>query len=854
MGKQKFNKITVGIVAHVDSGKTTLAEAILFSSGTLETMGRVDHQNAFLDTNEIEKNRGITVFSKIARMELGEVEWIFLDTPGHQDFSAEMERVLSVLDYAIFIINGAEGILGQSKTLWELLEYYSIPTFVFVNKMDQEVEKIKILEEVRREFGPAILEFDSLSDDFFEELAMNSDDLAKEYLEDENISIESIRKSICRREVFPCYFGSALKIEGIQEFIFGLQKWVLLKNYSDEFGARVYKINYDNNIRLTEMKITGGVLENRRSIGEEKINEIRLYSGNQYTTVQKVHPGEICSVVGLHSTYPGEGLGYEKKSVQPIIAPILHYRIYPKEEKEKSLLLDALKILEEEMPELKVDYLQDTGEIILRIMGEVFVEILEGMIKDRFGIEVSFDEGSVLYKEKVKTPSIGIGHFEPLRHYAEVQLLLEPGEVGRGNIISSKCETDKLNKSTQNQIMQILREEVLKGVLTGSELIDTKITLLAGRSHEKHTEGGDFLEATKRALRQGLMIGESELLEPYYKIEIHLPNIYYGRVLNDLTKLKAIHIISEQGGEDVCFYAELPVNLMKDYIREIRSYSKGEAKVQVEFSGYHLCHNEEEVLAKINYDPEKDRENPSSSVFCSQGSGFLVPWDKVYEYAHIPPMIKKEEENLENVQRRSSISIDEIEIEKILRETFYSNRKEEREIRRKKKKADYFLGREKSSTVLKEEILIVDGYNMIHSWEELKPIVKENLEASRLKLLELLSNYQGLTNKKIIVVFDAYKVKGREAAVDHDYLSVVYTKEGETADQYIEKYIREIKEDKRVYVATSDNTEQVIVRGAGGLVISADDFREEVIDIHEKALKEFRSQNREIGEKPFEDL
>lgn len=848
----KNNKITVGILAHVDSGKTTLAEAMLYSSGVLSSPGRVDHQDAFLDTKGIERERGITVFSKIARIKKENKEWILLDTPGHADFSAEMERALSVLDYGILVINGSDGVRAHTKTLWKLLDFYNIPVFIFVNKMDQEgAVKEALLTEIKKELSSSAVSFNQKPNALWEELAVIKAEFLDQYLAEDTIEITEIQEAVRNREVFPCFFGSALKIEGVNELTAGMEEYMISKSYPEEFGAKVYKIYRDQNQRITEMKITGGILENKSVIQGEKINEIRIYSGEEYESVQQVYPGEICGVVGLQSTFPGEGLGFEEDTTHPLLTPVMTYGVHIDENANSNDLLEALKVLEEEMPELRVDYFSETGEISIHVMGEILMEILKEVLKERFNLSVHFDQGSIIYKEKIKDASIGIGHFEPLRHYAEVQLLLEPGERGSGICVEPGKSIEKINTREQNHILEILKKESFRGVLLGGELTDTKITLLEGKSHEKHTEGGDFREAAVRAVRQGLMMGESEILEPYYKVQIEIPIEYYGRVLTDLTRLKGEDINSEQKEEKAVFSADVPVSLMRDYITEVQSFTKGAGRVQLEFSGYGSCHDAEEVLRKSSYNPLRDLEQPGGSVFCSQGAGFTVPWDQVYDYAHIPPKIEKKREEEQINPQRPSFIVDEEAIEKILQDTFYSNKRESRKARKKPKK-DYYLGKENYKA--KEEVIIVDGYNMIHSWDELKGLPREDLEASRIKLLDILSNYQGLTQKKIMVVFDAYKVKGIYRKEDFDFMEVVYTKEGETADQFIERYIRDIGKDTLVRVATSDGTEQVVVRGAGGLIISAKDFREEVIRTYEEGLKEYREKNPNIGDHPFDSL
>ncbi|MDO5649044.1 MAG: TetM/TetW/TetO/TetS family tetracycline resistance ribosomal protection protein [Gallicola sp.] len=848
----KKGKITLGILAHVDSGKTTLAEAMLYSSGVLTSLGRVDHQDAFLDTKGIEKERGITVFSKTARIKKEDREWIILDTPGHVDFSAEMERTLSVLDYGILVINGADGVRAHTKTLWSLLDYYKIPVFLFINKMDQAgaLEKEDLMKQIGQELSESAIIFGQSQEKLWEELAVVKTEFLDQYLDQNSIGKKEIQESIRDREIFPCYFGSALKLEGVKEFLAGIEEWMICRTYPSDFGAKVYKIHRDGHQRITEMKITGGVLENKSLIEDEKINEIRIYSGEDFVSVQEAFPGEICSVIGLQNSFPGKGLGFEKDQDHPFLSPVITYGVYAEEDK-KNELLEALKILEEEMPELRVHHSHQTEGISIHVMGEMLIEILKEVLEERFQIGVSFDKGRIIYKEKVKNPSIGIGHFEPLRHYAEVQLLLEPGKQGSGIEALLGRDIEKINQREQNHILSIIKNMDFRGVLAGLELTDTKITLVEGKSHEKHTEGGDFREAVIRAVRQGLMMGESEILEPYYKAVIEVPLDYYGRLLNDLTRLKGENISSKQREGQVVFSAEVPVSLMRNYIMEVQSFTKGAGRIQLEFSAYGICHNQDEILKESRYDPLRDLEQPSASIFCSQGAGFTVPWSEVYDYAHISPKIKENKEEGLMASRVSSFYVDENEIERILNETFYSNKKETRRVRRKQKK-DYYLGKEKHK--IKDEIIIVDGYNMIHSWEELKGLPKEDLEVSRNKLLDILSNYQGLTHKKIMIVFDAYRVKGRVHRENRGSIEVVYTKEGETADQFIERYIREIGRDTLVRVATSDATEQVVVRGAGGLIVSANDFRTEVITTYEQALEDFKDNHPIVPNNPLDSL
>ena len=845
------HKITIGIVAHVDSGKTTLVEALLYSFGTLKRLGRVDHQDAFLDTAKVEKERGITVFSKVARILDEDQEWILLDTPGHADFSAEMERSLSVLDYIIFVVNGKEGVRGNTRLLWDVLKEYQKPVFLFINKMDQvEGTKEEIIKDLQENLDPNIIDFTKDEDLLWEEIATTKEELLKIFLDKNKIADERIQIEIQKRSLFPTYFGSALKMEGLEDFTQGLNRWATSSRWSEEFGARVYGIQRDQGTRLTHIKVTGGKIENKSLLNGEKINEIRLYSGKDYERVQEVSGGEVCSLVGLDKTFPGQGLGFEK-DLKSLLVPIHRYGIQPKNSDQENQLIEALKILEDEMPELRMDK-ADNGEIRLQIMGDILTEVLEELLKERFDLEVVFDESKIIYKEGVVEPSIGTGHFEPMGHYAEVQLLLEPGEPGKVTY-EMGSDRDKVLKKDGTAVLEILKNENLRGVLINGELTNTKITVLGAKTHVKHTQGGDLRQATFRALRQGLLMGESEILEPYQRLEIQVGNELYGRILTDLTKFDARETKVNQDLNSCFFQGEIPVRFAKDYIKDFQSFTAGQGRISAEFSKYSSAGNQEEVIREYDYNPLEDENNPADSVFFSGGKAFIVPWDQVYDYAHIPlPKREVEEEEFE-LLTESSVTIDELEIEKILNETFYSNQKPSRKWQKKKKK-DYFLGKEKHLKAVEKEIYLVDGYNMVYTWEELKKEAEIDLESARFRLLEMLSNYQGFTNRDIEVVFDAYKVKGLSKSYDFDNLKITFTTEGLTADQYIEARVGKEKETTRVWVITSDGTEQIVARGAGAYILSARDFKKEIQQTYEWILDRMEKDKRELGEKPFNGL
>ena len=868
--------ICTGLLAHVDAGKTTLAESILYRSGAIRKMGRVDHGDAFLDTYALEKSRGITIFSKQAEVVLEGKEVTLLDTPGHVDFSAEMERTLQVLDYAILVISGADGVQGHVETLWRLLRRYKIPVFLWINKMDQEgTNRKELLEELKKKLDDRCVSFSQEEEsEFQEELAMCSDALLDQYMEGRIIERGQIQDLIRGRKVFPCYFGSALKMQGVDEFLRGLGKYMVFPSYPEKFGARVYKISRDSQgNRLTHMKITGGSLKVKMLLTnhkpekpgsqewEEKADQIRIYSGSGYEAVQEALPGQICAVTGLTHTYAGEGLGDEGEEMSPVLTPLLTYQVVLPPECDVHQMYLKLRQLEEEEPELHMVWEKGTGSIHVQLMGEVQTEILESMIQERFGIKVKFGEGSIIYKETIASAAEGVGHFEPLRHYAEVHLILEPGEPGSGLQFDTCCSEDVLDRNWQRLILTHLEEKQHRGVLTGSEITDMKITLAAGRSHTKHTEGGDFRQATYRAVRHGLMKAESILLEPVYSFRIELPEENVGRAMADIQKRSGSFGQPEIIKGKAVLTGEVPVSEVANYQSELLSYTKGKGRMACTFEGYRPCHNAEEVIERLGYDPEADTENPAGSVFCSHGAGFVVDWREVEQYMHLEPALRQEretpEEEPEKVQAvKRSVSIgpslaDDKELQAIFEKTYgavkqgragWTRSVGKREKERREGKSKLPQDRESSGGRARKkrekEYLLVDGYNIIFAWEELRELAAANIDSARDKLMDILSNYQGYCRNTLILVFDAYKVKGGQGSVQkYHNIYVVYTKEAETADQYIEKAVHEISRDYPVTVATSDALEQVIILGAGAARLSAAGLKEEI----EAASQEMRT-------------
>jgi small GTP-binding protein len=878
-------QITMGILAHVDAGKTTLSEGILYTCKAIRKLGRVDHQDAFLDTNTLERNRGITIFSKQAECTLGEFGITLLDTPGHVDFSAEMERTLQVLDYGILVISGADGVQGHTETLWRLLSRYQIPVFLFINKMDQPgTDRETLLVELKEKLDSNCVDFsaDQTSEDWKEQVAVCDEQVMEAYLEGEEISRVQIQKMIRERKLFPCYFGSALKLTGVKEFLEDLKLRIRESSYPESFGAKIYKITRDSQgERLSHMKITGGVLkvksvlsngkpgESGEGIWQEKVNQIRIYSGEKYTMVSEVKAGTVCAVTGLTATYPGQGLGSEQASDMPVLEPVLSYRIGLQEEVNVHQALLQLRQLEEEEPLLHIVWNGTLGEIYAQVMGEVQIEILKSLIKERFGMTVTFDEGNIVYKETILEPVEGIGHFEPLRHYAEVHLLLEPGETGSGLTFATDCSEDVLDRNWQRLILTHLEEREHKGVLLGAPITDMKITLLTGRAHIKHTEGGDFRQATYRAVRQGLRKAKSQLLEPYYEFRLEVPSEQVGRSMTDIQKMLGEFDPPKTEGEMTVLTGSAPVVTMRDYQKEVISYTSGRGRLSCTLKGYYPCHNQEEVVEAVGYDPEADLENPTGSVFCAHGAGFVVNWDQVEEYMHVEsgwnapagqetkpekPVTAKnwKEENEKYLAT-------EKELEEIFERTYGPIRKlgEEPPVGRsvkgwKKSRRDPLEGYGKSTSDYKQkktpdgekEYLLVDGYNIIFAWEDLKELAAANIDGAREKLMDILCNYQGFKKCTLILVFDAYKVKGNPGSVEtYHNIHVVYTKEAETADQYIEKTVHEIGRKYRVTVATSDQLEQVIILGQGGQRMSARELLEDVIEVSHQ-IRETARQKR----------
>lgn len=884
MGNNSENKpdryINIGIVAHVDAGKTTLSESMLYHAGAIRKLGRVDHKDAFLDTDQMERERGITIFSKQAVFRWKDRTITLLDTPGHVDFSAEMERVLQVLDCAVLVVSGADGVQGHTQTLWKLLKRYQIPTFLFVNKMDQEgTDGEKLLKELRKRFGENVVPFvdimtesdcpggkvylhtkESAVEEVLEELAVCEDDMMEEYLEEGRISLDKVQKAVADRQVFPCYFGSALHSQGVEELLDGLDLYIKDKTYPAEFGAKVYKITRDNQgNRLTYLKVTGGRLKVKDVVEglNEKINQIRIYSGEKFEAVQEVEAGRVCAVTGLENTRPGQGIGAEEESELPVLEPVLTYQILLPDDCDVHKMLLNLKILEEEEPELHIVWEEQTSEIHVQLMGDVQIEILQRMIKERFGVLVEFGEGSIVYKETITAPVEGVGHFEPLRHYAEVHLRLEPGERGSGMQFATECSEDILDRNWQRLVLTHLEEKEHKGVLTGSPITDMKITLTSGRAHQKHTEGGDFRQATYRAVRQGLKKADSILLEPYYEFRMELPSENVGRAMTDIQNMSGKFGTPMIEEETTVLTGSAPVSLMRGYQKEFTAYTGGRGRMAVSLKGYDICHNQEEVLAESTYDSEADLANPTGSVFCAHGAGFVVDWDEVEEYMHMEHTLESGNDDEMDVmevtlpkRRHSSIELTQEELDAIYVRT--PDPKKNRStgpvtVRSKEKTREpgstyqdpkwEARRRAKAGT---EEYLLVDGYNIIFSWEELKELSERDIGAARGKLADILSNYQGFRKCTLILVYDAYKVEGNPGEVmKYHNIYIVYTKEAETADQYIEKTVRRIAKNADVTVATSDGLEQVIIMGQGAHRMSAPGLKEEV----ELALKELRGEH-----------
>ena len=869
------NQLVVGILAHVDAGKTTLAESILYLSGKIRKPGRVDHGDTFLDTYELERSRGITIFSKQAEVVWEEKKITLLDTPGHVDFSAEMERTLQVLDYAVLVISGADGVQGQVQTLWKLLKHYEIPVFLFINKMDREgTDREVLMSELQKRLDERCIDFSVLQQKnetsspedtarteavFLENLAMCEEALLEKYLEGETISDDEIRKLIRERKVFPCYFGSALKLQGVEAFLDGFAKWTVCPKYPDAFGARVYKISRDRQgTRLTHIKVTGGTLKVKTLFtGEEKIDQIRVYSGDSFITVPEISAGSICTLTGLSETHCGEGFGIEKTSEPPFLTPVLTYQILFPEGCDVHAMFLKLKQLEEEEPELHIVWNAAANEIHAQVMGQIQIEILKSIILERFQTEAEFGDGSIVYKETIENTVEGAGHYEPLRHYAEVRLLLEPGNRGSGLTFASDCSEDILDKNWQRLILTHLAEKEHKGVLTGSEITDMKITLVNGRAHLKHTEGGDFRQATYRAVRQGLKRAKSVLLEPVYEFQLEVPAELIGRAMTDIRQMSGTFAAPEIYEDTAILKGTAPVAKMRGYQTEVTAYSKGHGRIFLSLKGYEPCHNFEQVIESVGYDAEADLENPTGSVFCSHGAGFLVSWDEVEKYMHT-----ESREKLQNrEQEASSVTapenpVDEEELKAIFERTYGTikrDRKPYHSSRTVHSMPQQMKKPKKQEHV--EEYLLVDGYNIIFAWEDLRELSEVNLAGARGKLMDILCNYQGYKKNTVILVFDGYKVPGNPGEViRYHNIYVVYTKEAETADQYIEKAVPVIAKKYHVSVATSDALEQRIILGQGAQRISAKDFLSEIQTTNRQMKEEHMRTSKGAKQYLFEGL
>ena len=854
-----MKRLTIGILAHVDSGKTTLSEGLLYCAGMLRKLGRVDHGDAFLDTHALEKSRGITIFSKQARLLYGDCEFTLLDTPGHVDFSTEAERTLSVLDYALLVVSGSEGIQPHTETLFKLLCRYSVPTFVFINKMDiSHLSRQELMDGLKR-LGEGFIDFsdDVPKDEFYDGLAMCSEDMMEQYLDTGTVPADAIRQSIRQRQVFPCFFGSALKLEGIKELLAGLEEYTTEPPRGDEFGARIFKISDDpQGARLTHMKITSGCLKVKDVLHgsgwAEKADQIRIYSGAKYQTVDQAPAGMVCAVTGLTSAHPGDGLGAEAGAPSPVLEPVLAYRAVLPEGVDAHKALSALRKLEDADPALHVAWNEGLQEIRVQLMGEVQLEIIQSLLKERFGLDIGFDQGGILYKETITSTVEGVGHYEPLRHYAEVHLLLQPLEAGGGLVFSTGCKEDELDKNWQRLILTHLKEKTHLGVLTGSPITDMSITLVAGKAHLKHTEGGDFRQATYRALRQGLMQAESRLLEPWYSFSLLVPQECVGRAMNDLQAMGASFDPPEQRQEDAVISGTAPVIKLQGYPAVLTGYTKGRGRLSCEGARYLPCHNSDEVIAAIGYDPESDTDNPADSVFCSHGAGHTVKWNAVFDNMHIPavlrPKSEPEHEHAAPILSRS----DEEELIRIYERTYGPIRSNPIAAFRPSVSVQSQGFRLPEATETGPEYLLVDGYNIIFAWDDLAAIAKEDMDLARSRLVNLMCNYRGLHRCEVILVFDAYRIKGNTGSFEKvNNISVVYTKEAETADSYIERTTHELSKNYRVQVATSDRMEQLIIIGNGAMRISADAFRKEV-DRTEAAMRELMAEKANGGQKLME--
>ena len=844
-------QIVLGILAHVDSGKTTLSEAMLYRAGVTRRLGRVDHKDAFLDTDALEKARGITIFSKQALLTAGDTDITLLDTPGHVDFSTETERTLQVLDYAVLVVSGTDGVQSHTETLWRLLRRYHVPTFVFVNKMDLPgMERQEILAQLNRRLGEGFVDFGAEQADRDEALALCDETLMNRMLDAGQLSDADLIPAIARRHMFPCWFGSALKLEGVDELLDGLDRFTRPAPALEAFGAKVFKVSQDEQgARLTWLRVTGGELKVKAQLtgevdGEpwaEKANQLRLYSGAKYTLTEAIGPGQVCAVTGLTKARPGEGLGAERDSDLPVLEPVLSYQVLLPEGADVHAALGKLHRLEEEEPQLHVVWNETLGEIHVQLMGEIQLEVLRSLLAERFGLEVEFGPGGILYKETITEPMEGVGHYEPLRHYAEVHLKLEPLPRGSGMQFAADCREEVLDKNWQRLVLTHLEEKQHLGVLTGSPLTDVKITLIAGRAHLKHTEGGDFRQATYRAVRQGLMLAKSQLLEPWYAFRLEVPAENIGRAMSDIQRMEGTFDPPESGEETAVLTGFAPVSTMRSYPMEVVSYTRGRGHLSLTLDGYRPCHNAQEVIAAIGYEPEHDLDNPADSVFCAHGAGFVVPWDQVRSHMHVDSGWGKStrpEQEAAVPQRRAmayrATLEEDAELLKIFERTYGPIKRDPLAAFHPVQKREHpdFAAEQWE---IAPEYLLVDGYNIIFAWDELNALSKESLDAARHKLMDILCNYQGFQKCVLILVFDAYRVPGSPGSIEQYHnIHVVYTKEAETADMFIERVTHEIGRNRRVRVATSDGMEQIIILGHGALRVSARMFHEEVQNVEKQ--------------------
>ena len=857
--EQEHKQLVIGILAHVDSGKTTLSEALLYGTGTIRKLGRVDHKDAFLDTDALEKARGITIFSKQALFTAGNTDFTLLDTPGHVDFSTETERTLQVLDYAVLVISGTDGVQSHTETLWRLLRRYRIPTFVFVNKMDLPGPgREALLTQLNRRLGDGFVDFGAEQADRDETLALCDERLMEAMLDRGSLTDTDLITAIARRHVFPCWFGSALKLQGVDALVEGLDRYTRPAPALEAFGAKVFKVSQDEQgNRLTWLRVTGGVLKVKAQLtgeadGEpwaEKANQLRLYSGVKFTLAECIGPGQVCAVTGLTKARPGEGLGAERDSDLPVLEPVLSYQVLLPEGADVHAALGKLHRLEEEEPQLHVVWNETLGEIHVQLMGEIQLEVLKSLLAERYGLEVSFGPGGILYKETITEAMEGVGHYEPLRHYAEVHLKLEPLPRGSGMQFAADCREEVLDKNWQRLVLTHLEEKQHLGVLIGAPLTDVKITLIAGRAHLKHTEGGDFRQATYRAVRQGLMMADqihkTQLLEPWYAFRLELPSDNVGRAMNDIQNMGGSFDPPETGadGDTTLLTGTAPASTMRSYPMEVVGYTRGRGHLTLTLDGYRPCHNAAEVIEAAGYEPEHDLDNPADSVFCAHGAGFVVPWEQVRSHMHVDSGWGKTAKTEEAVQARPrrmaayrATLEEDAELLKIFEQTYGPIKRDPLAAFRptqKRERPDFNA----EQWEIQPEYLLVDGYNIIFAWDELNALSKESLEAARHRLMDILCNYQGFKKCVLILVFDAYRVPGSPGSIEQYHnIHVVYTREAETADMFIERVTHEIGKGRRVRVATSDGMEQVIILGHGALRVSARMLHEEV----QEAEKEIR--------------